>query len=137
MSSGGGPRALTFGLPGGVTGLMLRLLRCLFGCKLFAFSFSFSFFLLTTLEPLELLLSLFLLLLLNFLDFLGLLREQDLGDEDLDSEDELLRPGAEELACLPRGVLVRVLLEAFEGATTEVTSAVASSAAGEGGPGGC
>ena len=135
-SSGGGPRALASGLSGGVAGLVLRLLRFPFGGELFAFFFSFSFLFLAALEQLELLLSLFLLLLLNFLDFLGLLREQDLGDKDLHSEYELLWPDAGELACLPRGVLVRVLPGAFEGTTTEVASSVAASAAGEGGPGG-
>ena len=75
VSPGGGPRALAFGLPVGVAGLVLRLWRCRLGGKLFAFPFSFSFLFLATLEPLELLLSLFLLLLLGLLEFLGLLRE--------------------------------------------------------------
>ena len=75
MSSGGGPCVLALGLPGEVAGRTLRLLWCLLGGELLAFSFSFSRLFLATLEPLEFLLSLFLLLLLNFLDFLGLLRE--------------------------------------------------------------
>ena len=116
---------------------MLRLWRCLLGSKLFVFSCPFLFLFLATLEPLELLLSLFLLLLLGLLDLLGFLREQDLDDEELGSECELFRPDAGELRPLPRGVLVRALSETFEGATAGIASVVVSSAADEGGPGGC
>ena len=100
MGSGEGPRALAFELPGGVAGLMLRLSRGLIGGELFAFFLSLSLLFLAALERLELLLSLLLLLLLDLLNFLGLLREKDLDDKDLDSEYDLLWSDVGEIARL-------------------------------------
>ena len=123
---------VTFGLPGGLAERFLR--RCPFGKLLDLFLFFFFF--LAALELFELLLPLYLFLLLDFLGLLDLLCEQDLDDKDLEFEGELLRLDAEELDCLPRGVLVRVLAEALKGAVTGMIPAAASSPPGEGGPGG-
>ena len=96
----------------------------------------FFFLLLSDLEPLDLLLLLFLTRLLDFLDFFAFLREKNNVDEGLELAGELLRLDAETLACPLCGVLDRALVEVLKGAVTGMLAVTASPSAGDGGPGG-
>ena len=118
--------------------MLLRLWPCLLGGELLALSCSLLlFFLLAALALLLLLLSLFLLLLLGLLALLVLLLEWDLEDGESDMECELFRSDAGELRLLPLGVLDPAFLETSGGTVSGTVSAVVSSAADKGGPGGC